>query len=378
MLFLSDGLLHAIAHLWGCDYVAAKAIALEWEERQLPMQTVYALLQQRCHPRLLVDRGTENARFLDTLRRAPRMFDDLRVVHLTRHPYSVLHSGGALLRRTCVARRIVGSDEVSSGSAFDEALAAYVGATWGMTHSNVLSWLEEVGGGGPGSGLGGGGGLVSHCRVRFEDLTTEPARTLGGCCEAIGVGFEACMLRPYDDAANVALHNATGEAGVASRDPKLMRHGDQISSANSDAWRRHVPRRPLADFGANVARALGYSLVPPPPPEPIALEGGGLLELLNSALHRAPLGGAACPVAACAVAPCPVFLAAGSDGELLGFAPLARALDGRHPLYGMRVTEHVPRDTVAHAAAAYVGPIASVLGAMAAGGAGGEGGGGGC
>ena len=52
------------------------------------------------------DRGTENARFLDVLRRAPRMFADLRVVQLCRHPYSVLSSGGALLRRTALARRL--------------------------------------------------------------------------------------------------------------------------------------------------------------------------------------------------------------------------------------------------------------------------------
>ena len=50
---------------------------------------MYVLLQARCAPRLLVDRGTENARSLQYLRRAPAMFADLRVVHLCRHPYSV-------------------------------------------------------------------------------------------------------------------------------------------------------------------------------------------------------------------------------------------------------------------------------------------------
>ena len=53
------------------------------------VQAVYGLLQARCAPRLLVDRGTENARSLQYLRRAPAMFADLRVVHLCRHPYSV-------------------------------------------------------------------------------------------------------------------------------------------------------------------------------------------------------------------------------------------------------------------------------------------------
>ena len=78
-----------MAHLWGLSFGAAAALVTEWEEQQMPTQAVYELLQARCAPRLLVDRGTENARSLQYLRRAPAMFADLRLVHLCRHPYSV-------------------------------------------------------------------------------------------------------------------------------------------------------------------------------------------------------------------------------------------------------------------------------------------------
>ena len=334
ILFLADGLLHAISHLWGCGYSAAKAIAAEWEDMQLPMQAVYDLLQQRCHPRILVDRGTENARSLDVLRRAPAMFDDLRIVHLMRHPYSVLHSGSSLLRRTCLARRVIRSDDVADGSAFEAALFDYVDATWGQTHSNVLAWLDEC------------AGSLPYGRVRFEELTTSPAESLATVCEAIGISYDAAMLRPYDDDDNVRLHNAAGEAGVSSRDPKLMSHGNQISSANAAAWKTHMPCRPLSALSSSIARVLGYTLAASPQ-KAAALADGGLVELLN-----APADGAEGAI----------FLAPGSDGELLGFAPLAKALDGRRRIYGLRVTEEVPRDTVSHAAAAYVAPIAALVG----------------
>ena len=71
--------------------------------------------------------------------------------------------------------------------------------------------------------------------------------------------FDEALLRPYDDDANVALHAAAGESGVAARDPKLMRHA-QISPASAETWRRHVPQRPLTSRSAAVARALGYTL----------------------------------------------------------------------------------------------------------------------
>ena len=51
------------------------------------------------------------------------MFADLRLVHLCRHPCAVLHSGASLLRRTAVARRVVGAAEAARrDSPFEVAL----------------------------------------------------------------------------------------------------------------------------------------------------------------------------------------------------------------------------------------------------------------
>ena len=52
VLFLDDGLVHTVGHLWGVDFGRAKALVDEWEERQLPTQAVYGLLQERCAPRI--------------------------------------------------------------------------------------------------------------------------------------------------------------------------------------------------------------------------------------------------------------------------------------------------------------------------------------
>ena len=243
LLFLSDGLHHTIAHLWSTDLDGARKIALEWEERSLPIQVVYSLLQQRCAPRILVDRGTENARFLDVLRRAPRMFEDLRVVQLCRHPYSVLSSGGALLRRTALARRVVSAADVAHADTdFEVTLSDYIDATWAACHSNMLEWADELdatraaaaAAAAATSATCSAPASPSPCscpcrphRIKFEDLVERPEPTLRAACAALGLPFDPAMLRPYDQPANIELHSASGEAGVSARDPKLMSHTDR-------------------------------------------------------------------------------------------------------------------------------------------------------
>ena len=133
-----------------------------------------------------------------------------------------------------------------------------------MPHANVLDWLEEV------AQPEKTAPAARTCRVRFEELTTMPAETLAAMCTAIGISYDPAMLRPYDDAANVELHSAAGEAGVASRDPKLMRHS-QISGANADAWRRHAPRRALSvpDLNPDSDTNPNTNTNPNPVPNPI-------------------------------------------------------------------------------------------------------------
>ena len=349
----ADGFYHAIAHLWSTDLPGARKLYMEWEARAWPVQAVYSLLQQRCAPKILVDRGTENARSLDALRRAPSMFADLRVLHLCRHPYSVLSSGGALLRRTALARRIVtAADVASEGTPFEAALFEYVDATYAATHSNMLTWSEELEAARAASPRSKPPS-PPH-RLKFEDLVEAPEATLRAACAALGLPFDCAMLSPYDQPSNVALHSAAGEAGVAARDPKLMSHSQIGGCGNgSGKWRSAVPARQLSPLCSNVARALGYELRPPRPSslaaatKPSVLVDGSLLELLNSG--RAAAGAPA------------VFIAPGSDGELLPFVRLGDSLDGACPLFGLRLTPDVPRDSIRHAAAAYVAPIMAAL-----------------
>ena len=203
-----------------------------------------------------------------------------------------------------------------------------------------------------------------------------------------------------------------------------MRHA-QISPASAETWRRHVPPRPLTTKSAAVARALGYTLAAGDDAAPAPLLDASLIELLNDAACGteaaadpaaptlqpcSPCNDAACGTEAAGggaaagsgaaggggaggggentpqhdgAAPhkggghkgggrrvVPVVIAPGSDGELLPFGALGAALEAAAvPLLGLRLTADVPRDSFAHAAAAYVAPLVTRLAAMRADGA---------
>ena len=129
-----------------------------------------------------------------------------------------------MLRRTALARRVVGADEVARRDGpFEAALAAYIDETWGGAHANVLAWCDELtqartaaaaadavdavvaAADAPAadaaadaacSATGGGAALpAAPYRVHFESLTTAPRETLHALCASIGVPFDEALLR---------------------------------------------------------------------------------------------------------------------------------------------------------------------------------------
>ena len=145
-----------------------------------------------------------------------------------------------------------------------------------------------------------------------------------------------------------------------------------------------------------MARALGYTLAGADHPAPAPLRDPSLIEPLNDAACGAEAAGRGAAAGAGAAggggaggggentpqddgaAPhkgagrrlVPVVIAPGSDGELLPFGALGAALEAAAvPLLGLRLTADVPRDSFAHAAAAYVAPLVARLAAMRADGA---------
>ena len=129
-LFLEDGFATTVADLWGVAVPEAEALIDEWTDKNVPIQLVYHMMQQRCAPRLFVDRGTVYGnRFI--IRRLAAMFEHSFFIHLHRHPYDVLRSGAKLLGDT-LRFRGVDVDEAS--------LALGVASEYAHVHEEVLSW----------------------------------------------------------------------------------------------------------------------------------------------------------------------------------------------------------------------------------------------
>ena len=121
-----------------------------------------------------------------------------------------------MLRRTALARRVVGAAEVARrDSPFEDALAAYIDETWGGAHANVLAWSDELAqaraatdadaaahatdadADADAATSGGAEALpppAAPHRVSFESLTTAPRETLHALCASIGIPFDEAPL----------------------------------------------------------------------------------------------------------------------------------------------------------------------------------------
>ena len=209
-----------------------------WTEENVPCQLLYHLMQERCAPRIMVDRGNTNYCWQHVIERAESMWSDARYIYVTRHPYDVLRSGVSMFGQTLKFR----------GVAFEESKLMQ-----SLEGAYILSHLEAP------------RGLACvpserQLRTSYEDIMdhTEPA--LRQVCDMIGVPFDAAMLNPYQCEDN-AIHAVAGESGVASRDPKLFKQ---------KTLGRRQPTKlidPLAKYGLccspqlrRIARQFGYQL----------------------------------------------------------------------------------------------------------------------
>ncbi|RKZ68397.1 MAG: hypothetical protein DRQ99_03980, partial [Candidatus Parabeggiatoa sp. nov. 3] len=313
-LFLEHGLPATIQDLWQVNEIAAHEMIQEWTIQNVPIQEIYHLLQEKCAPRILVDRGTIYGQNLKVLQRAEQMFQNVKYLHLVRHPYSVLSSGVLMLQKTLVLKNLLSSVDDEEAA---RALHDYVDGAWYITHVNALNVFKEI-------------ETNRWYRIKYEDLLTDTRNKLEEICELIGVPFDESMLRPYDVPENVQLHNMSDDSGIATRDPKLMQR-NQIDSKNANTWAKNIPQRKISPTTEYIATQFGYSL----PHKDHADKTTDVLVKLNAMDSGLP-----------------VFMFPGSGGNILAFFKIASAL--KRPVWALRALDYAPMDSFQNLAAFYV------------------------
>ncbi|GEM_PF-2331130 len=221
------GLVQALIGL-GLEAEAASTQIQTWVDEARPTADVYAALQALAGPRLLVDKSPSHALEPRALARAEAVFDEPRYIVLTRHPYAMIES---------FARLRMG--QLFDAGERDPELFAE--AVWERAYTN-LEQLQTT--------------LGPRChRLAFEDLVTEPERTLTRLCAFLELPFDPATLDPFAGERMVGGEQRAigfiGDPNFGSRtriDPRL-----------AERWRDTRSPWRLDPATASLARSLGYS-----------------------------------------------------------------------------------------------------------------------
>lgn len=227
---LEKGLPRALRALYGLEDTAAMALAERWREDNMPVWEVYRQLQERAAPRVLVDKSPTYAAAREILARAEEMFESPRYVFLMRHPFAVIesfvHSG---MERYLATR------------ADDPYATAEI--VWAVCNYNLHLFLEKI-------------PVARKHRVRFEDLTAEPEKTLEGICAFLGVPFAPEILEPYQG--DRMTDGVLGDK-VSVGDPNFLNHST-LEPELGAVWRQIALPRPLSPATTRLAEGLGYEV----------------------------------------------------------------------------------------------------------------------
>jgi thioester reductase-like protein len=213
-----------------------------WKEQALPTAEAYGFLTGHLGGRILVDKSPLWFAPQAVIRRLARLFPNARFVHLVRHPAACIGSF-ARERFHGIFPQMHGLDPYDCGE-----------WVWTRVNEGILEAEREIGHG------------RMH-RLYFEDLASDPERTLRRLCPALGIAFEPALLTPYEGHRMVSGGRQVG-------DPNFTRHRS-IRADKAEAFRHEVLPRALQPATRALAEALGYeteSVGTAPPPGPASAE----------------------------------------------------------------------------------------------------------
>ncbi|MGB7414874.1 MAG: alpha/beta fold hydrolase, partial [Thermosynechococcaceae cyanobacterium] len=242
---LGEGLQKVLMDLKGLGLKASQSLIQDLVQRSLPIQNVYAMLQDLAGSRLLIDKSPTYAMSLETLGRAEEIFTDAKYIHLVRHPYAMIES--------FVRMRM--DKLIGSGDSNPYRVAEKI---WTRSNQNVLQFAQTL-------------GSDRHHLVHYEDLVNEPQKVMRSICTFLGVPFDPSVLQPYE---GQRMTDGLHQQSLSLGDPNFLKH-NRVEKALGDAWRRIRLPHQLGNFARHITLQLGYEL---PELETVKAEPGAMLE----------------------------------------------------------------------------------------------------
>ena len=229
--FLREGLTRAWASQSGQTPSAAERALLDRAAEGLDIPGLFAEMQQRLAPRMLVDKTPLYAVDPTAMARMEGWFEEPLYIHLVRHPAAVVRS----YTEAHMDQLWIGEQPFTS-----RQLAELL---WLESQQQVLRHLRDV--------------PRERChRLDFESLVRHSEAAMRGLCAFLKLDYDPGMLRPYDD----PVSRMTDGARPGSRaigDPRFHSHRT-IDATTADAWESSFDPSTLAEATLQQAAELGY------------------------------------------------------------------------------------------------------------------------
>lgn len=234
-----EGLPRALMGARGTPAAEAVAEVAVLEAAAVGMPEAYGRVQAAIGDRILVDKTPFYGVHHHVLAAAPSIFEDVFVLHLSRHPYGMIRSFEEARLAQLWWPRLVGPD-AGPCPFHPRQLAELI---WERIHSTVAGFLA-------------GRDPRSSLHVRYEDLVGDPQAACRTIAAAIGIAFHPGMLEPFGDPA-VRMTDGLHPGSRMIGDPKFHGHGT-IARDAAERWKHHYDEDFLSPETWALARALGH------------------------------------------------------------------------------------------------------------------------
>jgi amino acid adenylation domain-containing protein len=336
--FWLDGTVRALMEIKRCDAEEAKAIMEDCEKRGLTVKEFYRLMQDWLGDSIFVEKTPTYALDVAMLRRAEEDFENVRYIHLIRHPNAMIASFEEARLHVFFPPFFTGEHPFTA-----RQLAELI---WVVNHQNILQFLANI-------------PAKRQCRVYFEDLVTKPEQVMADVARFLDLEFHPHMADPYKQSEKSRMTDAIHPMARMLGDVKFHKHTGVDARA---AERGREPSKvPLGSVTRNLARELGYDMTG----EDRRAEE--YLQTCSIAPVRAdsPADGreTLVPIQPKGALP-PLYCVHPAGGTVYCYTTLARHLGPDQPFYGLQARglngEHPPHDKLEDMAAHYVAAIRSI------------------
>lgn len=227
---LGEGLQRLLMDLGDCTAQQSIELVAQWERDAMAVSEVYRYIQDHAAGRLLVDKSPSYAMNLSVLEQLEGMFEELRVVHLIRHPLPVIQSFV-----TMRMDRLLGFEGDDPYCLAEDI--------WRQSNANLQSLKQRLG---PKQFFG----------LRYEDLVVSPESSLRSLCDFLDIPFDVALLNPYQEG---RLTDGLHRQSMGVGDPNFLRH-NSIDASLASSWKHtDFPHRLSADT-VQLAEDFGYDV----------------------------------------------------------------------------------------------------------------------